>query len=98
MKILEHGCTCPSCLEKTKLELIEARKAWENGYRSITFQPYHYSCSDGCCDDYDDYGTRVYVNGFQITGDGENIESVIEAIMEFLEISEVQINTEYDEI
>lgn len=94
MGILDQGCTCPTCLERTKQALQDARYRWKSGERNIVFNPYHYSCSDGCCDD---YGTKVIVNGFQITDDGENIESVISNIMEFLEIDNVDINYDNEE-
>lgn len=95
MGILDQGCTCPSCLAKTKLALLDAKGRWKNGERNIVFKPYHYSCSDGCCDD---YGTKVFINGFQITGDGENFESVVSSIMEFLEVDNVEIDYDsYDD-
>lgn len=94
MSLLEQGCTCNSCLENTKSLLDEAREQWNSGIRNIVFKPYHYSCGDGCCDN---YGTNVYVNGFNLDCDGENAESVAERLMEFLEIDGVNIDFEYEE-
>lgn len=93
MNILEQGCTCNHCLSKTKVALLDSRAKWLNGERKIEFKPYHYTCGDGCCDE---YGTEVYVNGFQITRDGENVESVIECLMEFLEIENFSIIRDYE--
>jgi hypothetical protein len=89
MKILEQGCTCDSCLEATKQCLQEARERWKNGDRHILFEPYHYECGEGCCSD---WGTRVFINGFKITSDGDNTESAVEALMEFLEFDGVNID------
>jgi hypothetical protein len=33
---------------------------------TLGFQHWHYTCGDGCCDD---YGERIYVNGHQIYAD-----------------------------
>ena len=94
MGILDQYCTCPTCLERTKQALQNARSRWKNNERNIVFKPYHYTCGDGCCDD---YGTIAFINEFQITDDGENIESVISNIMEFLEIDNVDINYDDEE-
>lgn len=94
MGILDYGCTCSTCLAKTKLVLQDARDRWNNGEREIIFKPYHYTCSDGCCDD---YGTKVFVNGFDINCNGDDAVSVLAGIMEFLEVDNVEIDYDYDD-
>lgn len=94
MGILDWGCTCPTCLERTKQTLQIARDRWKNGERYIVFEPYHYTCSDGCCDD---YGTKVFVNGFDINCNGDDAVSVLAGIMEFLEVDNVEIDYDYDD-
>ena len=91
MSLLDQGCQCEKCREITKLELIEAREGWLSGNREIVFKPYHRECGDGCCDD---YGTDVYVNGFNLNCDGSSAECVVEALMEFLEFDNVVIEFE----
>lgn len=94
MSILDKGCTCTSCMEIRKQNLKEARDKWNNGDRNILFQPYHYECGDGCCDE---YGTNVYVNGFNLNCSGDDAESVVGSLIEFLNIDNVIIDYEYEE-
>lgn len=94
MSIVDQGCTCASCSTNALQNLKAAREKWNNSEREITFRPYHYECGDGCCSE---YGTNVYVNGFQLTRDGENAESVVSSLMEFLEIENVDIGFESEE-
>jgi hypothetical protein len=88
------GCTCKSCAALQQSELQDARDRWIAGEREILFRPYHYTCGDGCCDD---YGTKVYVNGFQVAADADNSESVAMALMAFLNIDDVSVEWDYDE-
>lgn len=94
MSILDRGCNCIACLQVKQNLLNKARKEWDEGIRNIIFKPYHYTCGDGCCDD---YGIQVSINGFEINSDGDNIEHVLEDVMEFLQIDKVLIDYEYDE-
>ena len=94
MGILDKGCNCNYCLEITKQSLKKARDKWNNGERNIILEHYHYTCSDGCCDD---YGVNIIVNGFELGCDGENVENVLNGILEFLEFGNVSINTIYKE-
>jgi hypothetical protein len=47
----------------------------------ITLQPWHYTCEDGCCDE---YGTALYVDGKEITrhfdADESDIKTLLDAI------------------
>lgn len=95
MSFLDYGCTCDRCMKATLQNLQEARGKWNNGEREILFKSYHYSCGDGCCDD---WGKNVYVNGFELLGcDGEDTESVIASLMEFLNIDNVNVDYEYED-
>jgi hypothetical protein len=94
MKILDQGCTCVSCSKIILKELQESKEKWNNNERNIVFESYHHECGDGCCDY---YGRNVYVNGFNINCDGENSESVVESLMEFLEIDNVNIEYKYED-
>lgn len=87
MSLLEQGCQCHFCSKKTNNQLTDARDRWNNGEREVVFQDYNYE---------DIYGTDVFVNGFNLNCDGANIESVIERIMEFLDVKNVSIRTEYN--
>jgi hypothetical protein len=33
---------------------------------TLGFEHWHSTCAEGCCDD---YGERIYINGYQIDGD-----------------------------
>ncbi len=88
------GCTCQYCLNLQQEALEESRKKWASGERNITFKSYHYTCEDGCCDD---YGTTVHINGFQLAVDGSDTESTARAILAFLNIDGVKTEWQYDE-
>jgi len=92
--ITDYGCQCEKCLARTKQNLIEARGKWYNGQREIVFKPYHYQCGDGCCDE---YGTKVYINGFELPCDERDTESTLRNIFEFLEIENVAINWNHED-
>lgn len=93
MSLLDQGCTCDSCLKITLQNLLTAREKWKNGERELIITPYHYECSDGCCDE---YGSTIYVNGFDLNCDIEDFGSVIEGLMEFLRVENVSVNYEYE--
>lgn len=88
------GCTCPYCLNLQQESLEQAREKWANGERSIVFKSYHYTCADGCCDD---YGTTVSINNYQLAVDGNDTESTVRSIMAFLDIVGVKTEWQYDE-
>jgi hypothetical protein len=94
MSIMDGGCGCKSCMALRTQSLHDARRKWKEGIREIIFKPWHYEYGDGCCSD---WGTHVYINGFQAWIDGESVESVIEGLMEFLEIDNVQISYENED-
>ncbi len=87
------GCTCPYCLNLQQESLEQAREKWERGERNVAFKSYHYTCEDGCCDD---YGTTVCINGYQLAVDGNDTESTIKAFAAFLNIDGVKTELEYD--
>jgi hypothetical protein len=91
MSIMDIGCQCAFCKNKRVESLEEARGKWRDGTKEIIFKPYHYTCSDGCCDE---YGVNVYVNDFTLTCDGDNTEEVVRCLMEF--IGEDNVSIEYD--
>ena len=93
MSIMGLGCDCESCSEGRRQDLERARDEWKKGKKEIVFKPYHYTCIDGCCDN---YGTDVYINEFELNYDGDNIESVLNDLFEFLDINNVSIDYEYD--
>lgn len=95
MGLLHQGCQCEKCFKITRDQLQDARTDWKCGKREVIFEAYHHSCSDGCCDD---FGTRVYINGFNLGDVGDDTESFLEALMEFLEIDGVDVRFEFDEI
>jgi hypothetical protein len=70
------------------------RQKWNHDIREVVFKPYHHSCGDGCCDE---YGTNVYVNGFDLNCDGEDAEQVISALIEFLNIENVSVERVYED-
>jgi hypothetical protein len=78
-------------MTKAKAELENARNEWKNGVRNIVFKPYHYTCPDGCCDD---YGTDVYINGFHVSRQND-VDFVVELLMEFLNIDNVKIDYDF---
>jgi hypothetical protein len=92
--ILDQGCQCQTCSEHTKQNLKLARQKWNHDIREVVFKPYHHSCGDGCCDE---YGTNVYVNGFDLNCDGEDAEQVISALIEFLNIENVSVERVYED-
>lgn len=94
MGILDQGCQCAACSEDTLKNYQVAKEKWDRGERIITLKSYHYSCADGCCDE---YGTNVYVNGFDLNCAGDDIGAVVEGLMEFLGINNVIVDYEYDE-
>jgi len=91
--LTDYDCQCDYCLKLTKENLEHARKEWANGKREIIFKPYHYSCSDGCCDE---YGTKVYINGFELPCDERDTGHVLENVFEFLQINGVMVNWDHD--
>ncbi len=93
MGILNQGCTCERCFNQILKELEIARSEWNNGVRNIVFKAYEYYCADKCCFS---YGTDVYVNGFNVSCNGEDPEMILEALMEFLEIEGVNIDLEFE--
>lgn len=95
MNILEQGCTCESCMKITKQNLQNAKEKWDSGEREISFKNYHYTRSDGCCDE---YGTNVFINGFDLNCNGEDAGSVIINLMEFLNIENVVVINDYDDV
>lgn len=88
MSILARGCNCTKCIKKKKDRLEVAREEWRKGKRKIEIVPYHYDCGDGCCAD---YGEDVYINGVDINCVGEYVVDVLDKVMEFLEIENVEI-------
>lgn len=94
MSIMDVGCQCAFCKNKRLNSLEEAREKWRNGVKEIVFKPYHHTCSDGCCDE---YGNRVYVNGFNLGCDGDNAEDVVRYLIEFIEEENVDIEYDYED-
>lgn len=94
MGLLDQGCTCDHCLNLTKQKLQAARDKWKEGKREIVFKHWHSSCGDGCCDN---YGTNVYVNGFDLSCNGEDEEQIIASLMEFLNIDNVSVESVYED-
>lgn len=92
--ILDQGCGCHHCRESTKKQLEDARENWKNGERKIVFRSFVHNCAEGCCTD---YGVAVYINGFEVLShNGEDVDYVVEALMEFLEVDNVSVEYEYE--
>lgn len=88
------SCECKSCSKKRSEDSDRAFKEWTAGKRDISIRHWDWECGDGCCSD---YGTDVHVNGFRlIYADGENVESVLDSVLEFLGYDNVNIEDEYD--
>ena len=49
----------------------------ENKKLTIRLDEYHYTCGDGCCDN---YGTTVFLNEEEVI-DSESTEQILEAIL-----------------
>lgn len=63
---------------------------------TLSVQDYHYTCGDGCCDD---YGERVFVNGEQINADiYMNAHDAIEQILKHLGYEVEWKEMDYDRI
>ena len=94
MSILDQvcHCQCKMCVEKTTQELQESRELWDKGQRDILFQTEEFSCEDGLC--YDNF-TNVIINGFKVSCDGDNAESVVRALLDFLGILDVSVKWEH---
>lgn len=59
----------------------------------VVIQDYHYSCSDGCCDE---YGSHVYVNGKEVGSYSDGIDAnVLEDVLKELGI-QAEVEHEYD--
>lgn len=58
----------------------------------IVIQDYHYSCSDGCCDE---YGSNLYVNGKEVGTYSEIDENMLEDVLREFGI-EAEVKHEYD--
>lgn len=88
MTISYNGCSCDFCYNKFLESYKEAKSKWDQGERKIDFEIYNTSCGDGYCWE---MGTNVYVNGLQLNCNGENLEDVTKAILEFLGYEDVSI-------
>ncbi len=63
---------------------------------NIKLTDWHYTCGDGCCDD---YGTRLGVDGVEITDYADmNVEDTIEKLLTHLGYKvNIKIETNYED-
>lgn len=87
MTLLElNACTCESCSEKFNTTLYNARQEWIKGNREVKINH---------TEDYDVPVEQVIVNGIIITNNGEQADTVLSGLFEFLQI-DVKVEEEWE--
>lgn len=84
---IDSGCTCKRCTKLAEERLTLARNEWKDGKREIIVRN---------CDTDEESGQMVVVNDFTISQNGENTEDVINGMLRFLEIDNVEIEKDDD--
>ena len=71
------NCTCQKCKDADLQQQQLAQEKLRSNICDATFDDWHYECGDGCCDE---YGTSLIINGYLVTTDCEDTDSVIKVL------------------
>lgn len=82
---IDSGCTCKRCTKLAEERLTLARNEWKNCKREIIVR--NWETDEG-------YEEMIIVNGFTVSQNCGNTEDVINGMLRFLEIDNVEIEKE----
>ena len=70
-------CDCIKCKEADNNQRLISQAKLMRNICDVTFDDWHYECGDGCCYE---YGTSLIINGYLVTTDCEDTDSVIKVL------------------
>ena len=71
------NCTCQKCKEADLQQQQLAQEKLCSNICDVIFDDWHYECGDGCCDE---YGINLIINGYLVTTDCGDTDSVIKVL------------------